>query len=410
MDTLDERLLREWVGKRLKNDDVPDRLWAHLKRKHYVSEVLEGFISREDLLEEARKQIKISCEIADEWREGGAFPGDREDISASIEHTSTAGEKIFTDYERDRGIAFAEYLAKLAKRNPAVANFRTRILGVDALTLDQIRDLLTSPALRFLPPHWFFAEGVPMLDNRIQVIGQEWRPRPDFPELEALIVRLKLPDARETSQKILERNRDNKQPDVLVLPRVEGLRGGEVPVWPGSILGILHKLSVALAQKFTWREGAAAWFLLTDETPRVPLLDWSDRRHVDGHFQHYTISMTVAPWISADTLARFWRFYQRGHFGGNNRPLSARNMAVFRFVIGNAWPHPDGIGVALSKRGVTTSVAPKGKASALATPPWRTLLDLWNRNHPEWAYKDVRLFSRDFHRARRLISGSNYQE
>ena len=83
-----------------------------------------------------------------------------------------------------------------------------------------LRDLLTSPALRFLPPYWFLAEGVPVLDNGIQVIGQEWRLRPDFPELETLIVHLKLPDAREISQEILQRSRDNEQPDILVLPRV----------------------------------------------------------------------------------------------------------------------------------------------------------------------------------------------
>lgn len=409
MDTTDELDLRVWLAKQLKKPDVPNPLWDTLVDEEYVEEALGDFsFGRDDLLEKAREKIRHACELADEWRGGGPLIElGGEQVSGPVGGPLSI-DSALTDYEEIRAQAFEEYLAKLAEGLPVVQNFRRRILGLDSgtPTPEQARDLATSPALRFLSPSWFLTRDAPVLGSEVQIVGQEHRPWTEVPDFAHLIVHVELPDGRKELERILIKA--GQQPDILVLPYGKGLETREVAVWPHSILGILRNVGSALAQGFTWEEDAAAWFVLTGELPSAPPLRASSERYGEDYFQHWTISMTAAPWISADTISRFYREFQRAHLGRNNRPLSERNVAVFRFVIGQLHPRYERMDAPQSMQGGSRSMISKRMTSLLTGPSWRALLDLWNRTYPEWRYKDVRLFHRDFDRAHRSISGSNY--
>jgi hypothetical protein len=277
-------------------------------------------------------------------------------------------------------LAFVKYLAKLAEGNPAVQNFRRKILGVETLTQEQAQNLVSDPALRLLSPDWFLIHHIPILGSQIRILDEERRPHPRIP-VQELIVRVELPDGCIETEDITTMT--NLQPDTLVLPNRGELPSREVPVWPGSVLGILRNLSVALARHYVWQEDDACWFVLTGKTPMVSPLSWSTRRYGGRDFDHWVINLNVAPWISAETLVRFYRYLQRSRLGRSNRPLAERNVAVFRFVIAHLEPQPDEIDTVVERKGAPTSIISSAEVSVLGGPSWRTLLERWNREHPE---------------------------
>lgn len=367
-----------------------------------MSEVRQGYLGREELLKKARHKISRAREIAADFG-GGSFSSRRdvEETSASLGE-SRPGVPSLNKHERERGRAFAEYLAKAAEGEPSVQNFRRRMLGAEMLTRDQAQDLISSPALSFLSPGWFLVRHMPILGNRIRVLGEERRPWPKFPDHADLLVHLELPDGHTEVEDILIMS--NQQPDTLILPHMTELSRREIPVWPGSVLGILRNLSVALSDHYTWRQEDAAWFVLTGEPPIASPLSWSTRRYGEHDFEHWVISLNVAPWVSAETAASFYRYVQRSRLRRSNRPIAERNIALFRFVLRHLQPDPDKVNATYGRIGIPTSMISRGRASVLSSPTWRTLLKLWNEEHPGWKYEDVRLFSRDFYRTHKAIS------
>jgi hypothetical protein len=403
MDTSEQTQLRTWLAKRLKRSDVPDSLWTTLIDDHHVAEVLQGYSSREELLEKARDMVSRSHKIAADFG-GSASPlrSDTSETFTALNQSQNPNGPSLSDDELKRASAFSEYLAKAAEGEPAIQNFRRRILGVETLTQEQAQNLVSDPALGFLSPGWFLIHHIPLLDNQIRILDEESRRDPKIPNLVELIVRVELPDGRTETEDIVSMT--NLQPAILTLPYGSELPSREVPVWPSSVLGILRKLSVALAGHYTWQEEDAAWFVLTGEEPMVSPLSWSTSRYGERDFKHWVINLNVAPWISTETLANYYRYLQRSRLGRNNRPLSERNVAVFRFVIAHLEAQPDKVDAALAWKGVPTSIISRARPSVLGSPTWRTMLERWNRAHPEWEYTDVRLFSRDFYRAHKAIS------
>lgn len=399
MDT--DTQIRTWLAKQLKRD-VPDSLWADLVEDRYVSEVRQGYLEHKELLARARHKINRAREIAADFG-GGSFSsrGDVEETSASLGEPQP-NKVSLNERERERAQAFAEYLAKAAEGEPSVQNFRRRILGVGALSRDQAQDLISSPALSFLSPGWFLTHQMPILGNRIRVLSEERRPWLEFPDHTDLLVHLELPDGRTEVEDILIMS--NQQPDTLVLPYTAELSRRKFPVWPGSVLGILRNLSIALSDHYAWRQDAAAWFVLTGEPPIASPLSWSTRRYGEHDFEHWVITLNVAPWVSAETVANFYRYLQRIRLRRSNRPIAERNTALFRFILRHLQPDPDKVNATYGRIGIPTSMISRGRVSVLSSPPWRMLLKLWNEEHPEWKYEDVRLFSRDFYRTHKAIS------
>jgi len=80
-------------------------------------------------------------------------------------------------------------------------------------------------------------------------------------------------------------------------------------------------------------------------------------------------------------VLRAYRMAQRWILPGDNRPLGARTLAIFRFVT----EHAD---------------------AGCGHLPWRGLLENWNRMHPEWRCEDIRRLARDFGRAEKCAAAS----
>jgi hypothetical protein len=195
MDAREQSELRIWLAKRLKRSDVPDRLWAFLVNEKYVSEVLDDDYDydREDLLRKARDIVRQSHEISAEF--GGSpspLSAGTEVTLAPLGYTQHPDEPSLGDHESNRDLAFVEYLAKLAEGNPAVQNFRRKLLRVETLTQEQAQDLVSSRALRYLSPSWFLMHHIPILGSQIRILDEERRPHPQIP-VQELIVRVVFP-------------------------------------------------------------------------------------------------------------------------------------------------------------------------------------------------------------------------
>ena len=411
MDTTDESQLRSWLAKQLKKDDVPDSLWRELQDERHVSEVRQGYESRDYLLGKARHILRRSREIVSEWQGEslmlGSSPTETSEVTDSISQPKPAQ---LSGYERERALAFAEYLAKTAAAAPVVQNFRRRILGVEKLGEEQAWELVSSQALGYLSPTWFLVQDMPIVGNQVRIISEKRRVWNDTTMEADLVVEVELPDGRRETEEIPITA--NEQPDTLVLPYRKGLLGRTFRVWRSSVLGILSNLSKTFARIYPWREEDAAWFVLTGEVPGTSPLAW--KREWQEYTDQYSITLTVDPWVSVETVTQLYSELRRYSLRRNTRRLSERNLAVFRFVIAEleAPSHDENkplFGGRKQRRGGV--VGGRGHLERrlweLEGPSWRTLLERWNQAHPqEWGYEDVRLLSRDFYRVHKAIAGS----
>jgi hypothetical protein len=141
-------------------------------------------------------------------------------------------------------------------------------------------------------------------------------------------------------------------------------------IWPGSVLDELRRRSSRLARMYGWEEEDMVWLVLTGETPRLGALALKVRKTA-GNLT--TITLTAASWVSAETIEKNYQNVQRQVLVKGNYALSLRSIAVLRFVEKN--------------------IRERGKR-----PPWRELLDHWNRERPEWRYQDYRGLRQTYYR------------
>jgi hypothetical protein len=112
-------------------------------------------------------------------------------------------------------------------------------------------------------------------------------------------------------------------------------------------------------------------------------------------YNHTTIKLEVESWVPSELVRKAYSQLQRElHGDRNNRRPSNRNVEVFRFVLDQS-----GIDI----------VNTKEYLARLELPPWRQMLDSWNKQFSEddpRRYPDVRNFRRDFHRGQRVVIGT----
>ncbi len=151
------------------------------------------------------------------------------------------------------------------------------------------------------------------------------------------------------------------------------------PVWAGSPLDALRKLSERLAEAYPWQPAQAAAFVLEGLIPlatpfvlRVPQI-WGKGRI------RARVIMEVDAWIPAAVVLRAYREAQRQLLPGHNRSVSRRAIDLVNFV--------------LEHRPAT----------------WPRLLALWNSEHPSAGYSDYRHMRFAFERTRRSLLLPRYQ-
>jgi hypothetical protein len=188
---------------------------------------------------------------------------------------------------------------------------------------------------------------------------------------------------------------DARQPGASRYTRV--LRDKEfvhIPVYPGSILDNLGRLSLELSEEFcaAWDETQAAWFVLTSESIMPKVLNGRYDTASSDHLTYGTITLKVEPWVSADTVAKFYQRLQQDVLMRKGRASELRNLTVLRFVIGEIKSFfADAGGLDATKHRPT---------------PWPELMKRWNAAcsfRPSWTYRHPSKFKRDYFRAGRAV-------
>jgi hypothetical protein len=218
------------------------------------------------------------------------------------------------------------------------------------------------------------------------------------PERFESIFRTKLPEREKLRADVLlkiEMRQAAERPDVERF-REERLGGQRVPYdeaeafispsWPEEIRdGELAELAQLLERDYGWRQNEAAWFVLNGAAPRLqPLITRVSMHQSKDRPSYCKIALQVAPWISSEVVER--AFVQaRDQVRGDSGPgtVGERRLEVLGFV---EEEH--------AKRG--------------QRPSFRELLQMWNQEHPHWAYTDYRALSKAYREAYQEVFHPSY--
>jgi hypothetical protein len=388
---MNEAALREWLAKKLKRDDVPDELWEYLVRVGYVEDA-EVTENRSSLLEAAREQLRLARvlqPLVSPARTNTPYT-EKPPIRERVDKVTPR----HSDYEKGRTEALAEYLAFQASRNPLVQRFRRRVLEGKVLTPEQACNVAFSAATCRFSLDWFVDKGIPTTGHTAHFVEHYYAMDEDGTLYRAEDIFVDPPGEvfREgTVEPVYEEDlpklafHDSEHPSDVF----------QIPVESGSVLDDLRKASKEVAHDLhLWTEAQVAWFVLTDQMAPVPALRANLKVSDFEWMRRCTITLTVEPWVSAQTVERAYREMQRVVLGGSNRPLATRNLEVFRFVISEFAEEVNRDESSYGQEQISLS--------------WRTLLQRWNQEHTSSEYKDVRRFYRDFLRAGKAVVAPDY--
>jgi hypothetical protein len=293
---------------------------------------------------------------------------------------------VLDDLERERAAAFEEHIARIAANDFRVRRFRERVLGGELLTPEKALTLIRSPAAwgfsRLQFEHW----GIPLTDHTAELEELE-EYRADGRVGNRFTVRVEPPGIERTISRLLR-----KLPFVDESGYAENFTVGE-----GSVLGELADIADKLHATYPWESKAdIVHFVLTGAIPAVPpvRMYYSRKGKLGGElspgsFSHGTITLEVAPWISAKSVEAAFRDAKRQVSRNRKyRRLEEKSLKMIRFVAQYDEP-------------------PKG----------RRLLEAWNaqelvkeriENDPTWYYNpdkrgESSRFWRDYHRARHAL-------
>ena len=383
---MDEPQLRDWAARALKWSTVPDPIWEDTVEGGYVRDALADSKGREELLEFLRERMRFYRRMKT-WERSPIDTDQSEDAGEEDESFyAQLGVK-----ETRRAEVVEEYVAKVAACERRVFAFRKRFLGGTVLSPAQADALFTSPAAAYLPFQYF----TPFGESLIPLLGHSATLRTDT---------LKGDEGGSYSLDIFVHppgktfSVEVQRTERLLYIDEEG-QTQETLVEDHSVLEGLRRLSNYLAAEYPWQEAQATWFVLTGE---LPALSAATGRVSRGSAAPYAeITMTVQPWVPADSVRKFYGQLQGRVLKSRPRALSERNLEVFRFAVGQqeVKPYSDDT----PESGLTRH---HPKLMRLKQPSWRIMLGRWNRQYPaghKWHYNYVRNFQRDFQRAAQAI-------
>lgn len=391
----------------MKHRRIPERSWAYLREEGNVDDALRQGLDEEMVEYIIKKFDRLAAASPGGGGRRQTPDQERGEIPVSLRES-----------EPERKAAFEEYAAQRATRDDGVRWFRERVLGDRLLTAKQARELLRSPAARFLEASTFeFAGGdVPLVGHRATLENYEPKRGNDREVCHRATVSVAPPGITETveytfydaPQLIPKRTRykDGTGGQALYYVNERG-RARKVSVWDRSLLERLRSLSEELAQWYRWEPAQATMFVLTGAIPAVPALkvgrsvksiqDLLDAKTPTPEYIDAKILIEASAWVSWETVKKGYREAQikvMGTSGG--KPPSPKNLKLFRFI--------------------TARVEPTSTLGYTRMPNGKSLVSEWNEAYPEWAYKDsvgdlnTRQFWRDYNRIRKTIAvGPTYQ-
>jgi hypothetical protein len=334
-----------------------------------------------------------------------------------------------SEAELQRQAAFEEYAAFRAARAGGTRWFRDEVLRNRLLTADQARELIRSPAARFLEASSFeFAGGeIPLIGHHATLEGYERvEGDTDWQAQHRATVSVDPPGMTESVENMFDeapqlaprrpRFKDGTHGQALYYVNERG-RPRKVSVWDRSLLERLRGLSEELVQEYRWEPAQSTMFVLTGEIPPIPPLKVTNHlkstreivdattsvpRHIDA-----TITITASPWVRTRTVRSNYRKAQIKVLGSSGgKPPSERNLTLFRFVIERIQSLSEPAAEAIASRAPGRARMPEGKE----------LVREWNKTYPQWEYKTsvgdpyTRWFWKDFKRILKTIAvGPPYQ-
>lgn len=175
----------------------------------------------------------------------------------------------------------------------------------------------------------------------------------------------------------------------------------------------LEELSKAVVRDGAgyWTEEEAIAFVLAD---KVASRDPVQIDNEEGSLEEPgAINLRVEPWVSTQTLVKFFQYERNRKLGRRPRAIAARNLEVARFVflaMRGMWyrqilPYvnvPEAP-TSLWYEQIMESYSWLRENEKAGAPSWQKLVDLWNRYHPEQQYKGTRRFHTDFYRGARAV-------
>lgn len=363
---MNEKQLRADVAKGLKLDDVPDALWKYLEGREHVKEVLDGFTEVADLINEAKTQRRLSQQLANRKAPPGRKP-------------RTSHIPKLQDAELARAQSLSECLGHFVATIPRVRRVRAKLLDSTTLSSAQAAELLSSPAIRTLSYEEFKDLDIPLIGHtarggtmQLEAAGQVW------------VATLNISWAGQSYDGVFrwdtaDDTRESRMQEYSI-PAC-----GTEYVWPSSVLGELYDCSRWLEQRFPWKLNDALWYVLTGAFPDVSPLGLRVHKMEHGDLHRAQITISVDPWVSADTVRNAYRAVQSMVLAGkDNRRLEEKSLALTPFIASQRAGH--------EKR-----------------PTWRHLMATWNQRYPGWAYNDVSNFARDADRAEKNLRFPAYQ-
>ena len=248
------------------------------------------------------------------------------------EVTETEKAPALRAEETLRAEVFEECLAQIAASDPNVIEFRKAVLGGRSRLLkpEEALKLIRSPAAQALSRALFEELKIPVLDHEAELRGQKFNV-PEDPWKRHLAMIFTDPPGDTIRAWSLP---DSKQRMVMLDFVNENSRADRCWVFNGSLLGDLHELGGQLAERFSWQRVQAVRFVLTGEPPAVPPISLRYRVEEDEDFKRGVVTLSVATWMSAETVDAVFRDIQRRMLGDiNNRQLDTKTLELLRFVM-----------------------------------------------------------------------------
>ncbi len=404
--------LRTWLDRRLGSREGFDVLWQQLEKEHYVGEFRQGDVNEEEILRKAREKLSVARELVYAFDGQVSAPHkQRDDEKEGGASSSKPDERYFdvdlSDYERERARAYEEILAREAALNQGpngsfpIKDWRRTFLGEELLSAEEAQRFLESPATRFFQHGMFEAWGIPLIGHEAEVFEYDAGAEKPYIDHRATI-KINPPSLTKTVyyadpeiagfdpeaidwhwywHRGTKDNGVRPEERMLFYKDRDGLKE-KMWVWPGSVLDSLRYLSSHWAKILGWKEEDMTMWLLTGEPAKwEPLqvkLSFKTGRPT-------TASLTIHPWMPAETVARNYRKLQHQLFGQDNRPLQSRSLAVLRFV----------------ERRIKEC---HGKR-----PSWSRLVNEWNEQSvPDWRYDNRSNLARTYREALHSVAHSSY--
>jgi hypothetical protein len=370
--TTDHRLALELWDERGSSIVVDNQDVYHAARE------VERDVERYLLGKEAATSVADATVLADRFNQ--------QDLEALV----TSNQK-----QRDFILAFSEFLSKALQLDGGVLKFRRDVLGDSQNTIShkEADELVRSPAAQLLSKDRFVEAGIPVVGHTAEL------------EDGSDLLYVEPPGETVTSGRGQPQRKFRFRwftvEDRLQSPLVNQF----------SILGRLGRLSEDLTKRHPITVEEAAYLSLCGGViqPRSISGRIETTKYVAaGAYacSYSIITLTVASWMSPEQVRQAYAKFRRQATAINTyRSKSDRNIAVFRFAWKRATPQvPNDL--VLGARG------------ALKFPPWRQLVEEWNKQYPsghrqqfdQSGYRTAeKMFRNAFAAGYRAVTGLDYR-